>query len=403
MQSTKSNFATTAGLALLAAAAMLAAYFGIGLLFAMLAGAFLVCLVSRLWTGYSLRRLSIDLGSSHMCGFPGDALSCDMTIENDKLLPVVWVRAGLPLGEDPCVSFSKDGAAEFSWIMPHQRLEWTEELRALRRGVCSVGEVELASGDGFGLSEEAKTEKLERELTFTVFPKLLDIDASCILGRLSELETSRRGMYTDPTLIRSIREYSGQDSFRDINWRMLAREGRLYTNIKEKMDTRRVCFVLDLETYSDAVEHDTGFGPQTVYTLREEQLERSISAAATAIVELTRKGVICSLVLPSYTVNAGKGDAAEKRSARMISLTENASEEPLLSALAQIDYEGGPAVLPSERISSEIHRLGQLFCFERKHAEGNAGLDSAGGAPVWYIASEGEAAARVIPEKELVL
>ena len=77
MQQVKSNFVNPAGLAVLAALALLSAYLGIDLLFAVLAGAFLLCLISWLWTRSSLNKRDIQTERQLICGFPGDAMDVD--------------------------------------------------------------------------------------------------------------------------------------------------------------------------------------------------------------------------------------------------------------------------------------------------------------------------------------
>ncbi|MBR6236173.1 MAG: hypothetical protein IKR16_00370, partial [Firmicutes bacterium] len=99
MQKVKSNFVNPAGLAVLAVLALLSAYLGIDLLFALLAGAFLLCLVSWLWTAASLKKLTIGTGRQEICGFPGDDLKVSVRLDNDKMIPVVWLRAELNAGE----------------------------------------------------------------------------------------------------------------------------------------------------------------------------------------------------------------------------------------------------------------------------------------------------------------
>ena len=399
----RSNFVTPAGLILLAATALLSAYLGIGLLFALLAGLFLVCLVSWLWTRRSLRSIKLATQSSEICGYPGDDLNVDINVKNDKLLPLVWLRAAFPVGDDACVKLQESEAAVFSWVMPHQELSWTDPYKALRRGVFSVPAAEISSGDGFGLSEAAKEQALDEPLRFVVFPALLDIDVSFFLSRLTELEPSKNGFYTDPTLLKSVRDITPSDSMRNINWRILAKEGKLQVNVREKLDTLRICLALDLESYSVTEEVELATGPVKIFHA-DERLEKSISALASAAAELSARGVKCSLAVPGYKLTA-KGDRPETdRSARVLACTDEADDaRQLLTALAEIDYEGGPAVLPLEEIAAESHILGQVFCFSLKRSEAAAKMEDASGRSVWSIVTEGPAEGRCIKETELLL
>jgi uncharacterized protein (DUF58 family) len=403
MQKVKSNFVNPAGLVVLAVLALLSAYLGIGPLFALLAGAFLLCLVSWLWTEASLKKLAIGTGRQEICGFPGDDLKVSVKLNNDKMIPVVWLRAELDAGERSCVSFSEDDAAAFSWVMPHQSLEWEETLSAVKRGVRTFDSVEASSGDGFGLSERSLRLALQPPLRAVVFPKLMDVNVSPILNKLSELELSKKGMYTDPGLIQNVRGYSGSESLKDVNWRLLAKSGELYVNVREKMDARRMCLVPDLESCSVTETVNGPSGPAEIHRLKEEDLEHMISLAASLITELSSRGVICSLALPGYSVREEESREVFVREAKTVRPgSEEDQASVLLTALSEIDYEGGPTELPLERISAEYHMLGQMFCLTDHRSRRTASLDLAQPMPVRFILPKDDGSGRVIEETELI-
>ena len=403
MQQVKSNFVNPAGLAVLAALALLSAYLGIGLLFALLAGAFLLCLVSWLWTRASLRKIGISTGRREVCGFPGDDLDITVKLRNDKLIPVVWLRAELPLGASGCVGSAEEDAALFSWVMPRQTLEWTEKLRAVKRGVRVMESVETYSGDGFGLSEMSRKLPLDPPLRAVVFPKLMDVNVSGILSRLSELEMSKKGVYTDSTLIQNVRDYSGNESFRDVNWRLLAKGGELLVNVREKMDVRRLCIVPDLESCSVTEMHNGPSGSVEVFRVREDDLEHMLSLAASLITELGARGVICSLVVPGYSfTDEESGDTLEHTARTVRPDAEEDQTAALLTALSEIEYKGGPTELPLEEISGEFHALGQMFCLAKKKSRRTVALDLCQPLPVWYVLPEDDGSGRITEETELL-
>ena len=403
MQKVKSNFVNPAGLAVLAAAALLSAYFGIDLLFALLTGAFMLCLISWLWTEASLKKLTIGTGRQEICGFPGDELEVNVKLKNDKMIPVVWLRADLAAGEGSCVATSADEPAAFSWVMPRQSLEWTESLSAVRRGVRTFGSLEASSGDGFGLSERSQQLQLEPPFRAVVFPKLLNVNVSPVLSKLSELELSKKGLYTDPGLIQNVRAYNGSDSLKDVNWRLLAKSGELYVNVKEKMDARRMCLVPDLESFSVTDISESPSGPVETYRIDEEGLEHMISLTASIAAELSLRGVICSLALPGYSVkDKDSGDALLREPRTIRPVPEEDQTAVLLTALSEIDYIGGPTELPLEAVSSEYHMLGQLFCLAGKKSRRTEALGLAQPMPVRYILPEDDGSGRIIEETELL-
>ena len=188
---------------------------------------------------------------------------------------------------------------------------------------------------------------------------------------------------------------------RDINWRLLAREGKLLANVKEKLEARRICFVLDLRSYSYEEQIDTPGGSKTVEHA-DRHLERTLSVVASAVCALSEKGVICSLAVPGYTVKAKEEKPEEARSSCVVCCADASDPAPVLTALAEIDYDGGPAALPLEEMSAESHLLGQVFCFSLKAGSAVYSIEKAVGNSVWTVAVKGASSERCILETELL-
>ena len=403
MQQARSNFVTPAGLVILAAFSLFSAYIGAGLLFALLAGLFLVCLVSWLWTRNALKKLSLELKQPEVFAYPGEMLYVEIEAQNDKMLPLVWLRAAFPVKEGACAEFAEEDAATFSWVLPHQKLAWTDRYKAVKRGICTVPAAGLSSGDGFGLSDASKAYQLAQPLKLIVFPMHTDVNVNFLLRRLTEFEPSKNGLYTDPTLINSVRDIIPTDSMRDINWRLFAKEGKLQVNVREKLDTKRIAFLIDLESYSVAEKTETNTGVRTVYHV-DESLEKTLSVVGSAITGLSEKGVRCSLIIPGYTVKPDADSPQEARPSCVICPgPEDEQEIMLLSALAGIDYQGGPAKIPYSAISEENHSLGQIFLFGTEQGSAQDKVSDAAGIAAWSVVTHGGGTQRCINETELLL
>ena len=392
MQQTRSNFITVPGLIILFLLAFIAAYIGIGLLFAVLTAIFLLCLISRLWADNSLKKLELKIGRGELCGFPGDELFLPVEIKNDKFLPVIWLSTDLQIDEDACISADSEDAV-FSWVMPYQKLSWDEPVKALRRGVYKMSSLNIVSGDGFGLSELSAPRKLKYDIEAVVYPSLIPVDISVILKKLTELEASPRGYYTDPTLIKTVLPYSSGDSYKDLNWRILARGGELVVNKKEKLDTLRLCIIVDLESYSYEQISEGPSGSQTIYRVREESLEHALSLAASLVDAAASAGAVCSVVIPSCGKRPAEVAVPEERSSQTALL---------LKALAAVDYHGGACGIPFGQIEDIYHRLGQFFCITYSVHDSRERFDPFD-FPVWYISPQEERSDHVIPEQEILL
>ena len=209
MSAQGSNFTTRIGLAVLAVLVLVCAYFRMTLPGVFLGALLLLALCAFLWARGSLARIRVRLFGREKCAFPGETVAVEAEVYNAKFLPLLWLDLTLPAPERPCVGSEAEGESAltetFTWLMPHQKLHWTLRARALRRGVLTAERVELRSGDGFGLAEQKGKCTPAAPFRFVVYPALLPVDASPVLRSLQELERARNGLYTDRTLLRSVR------------------------------------------------------------------------------------------------------------------------------------------------------------------------------------------------------
>lgn len=369
MKQLGSNFATILGLVLLGALALLAAYLRLSALLGAALALWLLCLVAHLWARFSLRHINVSLKCSECRAFPGEELDAELSLTNAKFLPLIWLEARFPLEKNSCVaSVEEEPASEespmlkesFLWVMPQQRLFWHQRAKAIHRGVVQVEEMELASGDGFGLVDRARRVRLSVPFRFVVYPALRPVDPGPILRRMSELERAERGLYTDPTLIKNIRDYEPGDSVRNINWRLLAHQSKLQVNIREPMAMRRVCLALDLESFSYTEVYEYGGEAHKRRCVHVEELERMLSLLASVIVAVHERGVLCSLLLP------GEGEQAW----RLLNPIDRGSQvTELLTALAVLNYKGGVCALPEGDLFLSLLHLGQIIVFAKELTE----------------------------------
>ena len=374
-----SNLTTLPGLLILAALTLLAAHFGFRELEALLLALLVLCLAAYLWARFSLSKISVSIADEDCRAFPGEVMEARAQLKNAKLLPLVWLRAAFPARSGGCVlAAGEDGSPvqpgedaepeiseSFVWLMPHQTVEWTQRVCAVRRGVCRVDSVCLISGDGFGLSERLKKAAVPGSFRFIVYPAVRPVSVQRIINNMSELQKSPSGFYTDPTLTKSVREYRDGDSPRSINWRSLARGGQLLVNVYERLDMRRVCLMADLEAFSFFEHVDSGTHTGTERRVNSERMEHMLSLLASCILALDERGVLCSLIVPAYG----------NRAARIITPEAHAQTAELLTALAEIDYSGEETFFPVDGMTDASHLLGQLFVFTGGNAERDAELE----------------------------
>ena len=382
MKQPGSNLVSWFGLGFLAALILVAAYFEMPKLEGFLILMFILSLIAFIWGKLSLNKLETECDEEDCCGFPGETLEADFVLRNRKMLPLIWLDMSLPIGKKTCIapmpecevpeadkeekSVQKELRSTFLWLMPHQTLRWKQKAMAVHRGVCTVDEARLHSGDGFGLCTQTKKKKLPSRLRFVVYPKIVPVDVAPILNNMSEMESARNGFYTDRTLLENTRDYREGDSFKNINWRLLARKDEVQVNEYEKLTMRRVCFMPDMFSFTHIEEILEGNERREERVTEVEELENLFSLLASLIVKLHERGVLCSLVIPAI------GDKEEK-----LVMPENAETQvmELLGALAEIEYDAQHTRLPVDAIMIQRHKLGQIYVLSKNLQRSALGAD----------------------------
>lgn len=371
MKQPGSNFVSWFGLGFIAVLILVAAYFDMTKLESFLILAFILCLIAFLWGRLSLKKVELESAEEDCCGFPGEILEAESSLHNRKLLPLIWVDLSLPIGKKTCISAcgeevqadegedkpdKRELRSTFLWVMPHQKLRWKQQALAEHRGVCAVEEVKLHSGDGFGLCTQTKKQKLPCRLRYVVYPKVFPVEVSPILNNMSEMESARNGFYTDRTLLENTRDYREGDSFKNINWRLLARKDEVQVNEYEKLTMRRVCFMPDMFSFTRMEEILVENERRLERITEVEELEEMFSLLASLVVKLHERGVLCSLVIPAI------GDREEKL---IIPENEETQVMELLGALAEIEYDAEDTRVPVDAVTAERHKLGQIYVLSK--------------------------------------
>ena len=141
---------------LLAIVVIVGAALGEPLIAAVGALVFVVTIAARLWARLSLEEVSYgrELSADHL--FQGDEIKLSLALENNKPLPVPWVRVRdfLPLGlqdaSDTIVERPFLGGSEITEITSlgrYERVRINFRVRAANRGFYRLGPAKLESGD----------------------------------------------------------------------------------------------------------------------------------------------------------------------------------------------------------------------------------------------------------------
>jgi uncharacterized protein (DUF58 family) len=215
-------------------------------------------LVPDLWYRSALRHLTVyqEVNEHHL--FFGEEVKLSMSIENQKLLPLPWLRVETTLAPPLTIltqhatKREKIGQIATTWLLgSFQRVTRQYRMYCQARGCYIFGPVKLRSRDPLGW-RESELVVLERE-TILVYPLIASLEALGLsfLHPFGEQRTTRR-MLEDPLRVAGVRDYQLGDDPRRIHWKATAHAGALRSKIYEYSGLRRILLLLDAWNHSRA-------------------------------------------------------------------------------------------------------------------------------------------------------
>ena len=293
-------------------------------LFVFLTGGF-----SRLWGVLSVRKVTVDICacSAHM--FVGDSINVSFGVQNEKILPLIWLELLMPTPRNRCLM--PDGDFEvltvtpqeeesvggdtvlkkrFAFIMGGETLTHSCPWSAKRRGIYRADALILRSGDGFGLTQSQTVTFPEKAPVFVIYPRIVPVDITPFLSAQWDGTGGERGFVDDLTVMRGMKKYETGDSWKRINWRMAARGQDLNVNLYETVTPKAIHFVLDGESFCNPANDDSEF-------------EETVSLLASVLLRLTEAGVMCGLSLPRSLYMPRTDAAATKEASELMTLLAN--------------------------------------------------------------------------------
>ena len=284
----------TRGISILIAFMLLGIVLEEDFLITLSAAIFVILAVSWWWNKHSLAGVSYRRKFFYIRGFPGEKFDVQIEVENNKLLPLSWVRiqddwdkAVAPVDEDV---LSPSFVQDRGFLTHLFSLRWYEKVRRSyslllqKRGIFRVGPAHLDTGDLFGIFEQKLLISPDQYLT--VFPALLpftklDFPAEDPFGD----RHSRQRIFEDPSRPMGLREYRPEDGFRRVHWPATARTGQLQVKVFQPTTGLIMMICLNVSTFARQWEG-----------IHTELLEYLIKVAATLVNEGIRQGYKVGLV-----------------------------------------------------------------------------------------------------------
>jgi uncharacterized protein (DUF58 family) len=212
------------------------------------------------WRKWALEGVKYIRRPYYRRAFPGEKVLLQVEVENNKPLPLSWLRSEDPW---PLAVGPEDEAILAPSHIPEQglltnvfSLRWFEKTRKSytllfrKRGLYKLGPATLQSGDFFGMYEHSRKEEQAEYLT--VFPEIiplerLDLPAEDPFGN----RRSRRRIFEDPNQPMGVREYRPEDGFRRVHWPATARTGHLQVKVFQPTSAQVAMICLNTSTFID--------------------------------------------------------------------------------------------------------------------------------------------------------
>jgi uncharacterized protein (DUF58 family) len=265
-----------------------------------LAGALLlVGLTARAWAELAFVRVTYTRTTSRERAFRGDELLLESTLGNPRILPLPWLEVWeqLPVALRPEAPRERSFMdADRVWVSrglavwPYRRVRWRRRLVCTQRGVFTLGDVRLRTGDPFGFFERERSyAPTVANQEVLVYPQVVPLRRLALpLDHPSLDVVSPRSHVADPTRTATVREYRPDDPPRLIHWASTARRGSLQVRVLEPATSLHVSLLLDTRGFSFGVYHD-------------ELLESTLSAIASIAVYLQGQGAPTSFLANTAT------------------------------------------------------------------------------------------------------
>jgi len=260
-----------------------------------------LAVAARIWDRYAFRAVSHSRSISRQRAFIGDTVDYSVSLDNDKVLPLIWVdiQDSFPDGLDLTGATMRGTGLEINRqhtittsLLPYQKATWKYSLTCLERGYHRIGPVRLRTGDIFGFSSaETRYNQFDHLL---VFPRVVDLEGILFPPEhpLGEIRGSKP-IYHDTNRVVGQRDYQPRDPLKHIDWKATARARRLQTKVFEPVVSLNMLIVMNGSTRD-----------YTWQGSNRRLFERTVTVAASAANLADRRGYsygVVSNAVASYT------------------------------------------------------------------------------------------------------
>jgi uncharacterized protein (DUF58 family) len=304
-----------------------------------------LALAARVWERFAFRSVTHSRSISRKRAFIGDTIDYSVSLDNDKVLPLIWVdiQDSFPEGLNLTGATMRGTGLEANRqhtittsLLPYQKATWKYSLTCSERGYHRIGPVRLRTGDIFGFSSaETRYTLFDHVL---VFPRVVDIEGLVFPPEhpMGEIRGSRP-IYFDTNRVVGQRDYQSRDPMKHIDWKATARARTLQTKVFEPVVSLNMLIVMNGSTREHAWQGSN-----------RRLFERTATIAASAAGLADRRGYTYGVVSNAVASYTGK----------WIHIPMGASSSQLNMALEALAMAAPYVVAPlAEVVNSERNSL----------------------------------------------
>ena len=304
-----------------------------------------LALAARIWERFAFRSVSHTRSISRKRAFIGDTIDYSVSLDNDKVLPLIWVdiQDSFPEGLNLTGATMRGTGLELNRqhtittsLLPYQKATWKYSLTCSERGYHRIGPVLLRTGDIFGFnSAETRYNQFDHIL---VFPRVVDIEGLVFPAEhpMGEIRGTRP-IYFDTNRVVGQRDYQPRDPMKHIDWKATARARTLQTKVFEPVVSLNMLIVMNGSTR----EHSWQGSNRRLF-------ERTVTIAASVASLADRRGYTYGVV----------SNAVASYSGKWIYVPMGASSSQLTMALEALAMAAPYVVAPlAEVVNSERDSL----------------------------------------------
>lgn len=236
--------------------------------------------------------------------FKDEEFKITTILENKKRLPISFVYVKEKFYstfqfvqnnlEDENEGF-KFNVSKYS-LRGYERRVKTIRLKASKRGIYTISDVNITIGDIFGYTVEEK--EIKSYIEIIVYPEVKNISeykfsSTSLYGD----NIIKRWIYKDPLFIRGIREYAIGDRLKDVHWSSSAKMNKLMVKEYDYTSERELIIMINVE-----------YGKGIWSSEHEVEVENAISIAASLAAQSIKLGIDTGMWTNSRIVSPSSGE-----------------------------------------------------------------------------------------------